>query len=133
MRWAFFRGKHEAKVDLWPFEKHYRRASVVASPARRREDTSHMGVLPEGPTGKGNSPDTPRQSDSNRQGGLLHVGVATRTLEKKSWWNVQAQGNERAFRVASSFPLPEVGKSARGEAAGDHRDQTMATRAFTSF
>lgn len=92
-----------------------------------------MGVLPEGPTGKGNSPDTARQSDSNRQGGLLHVGVATRTLEKKSWWNVQAQGNERAFRVASSFPLPEVGKSARGEAAGDHRDQTMPTRAFTSF
>lgn len=141
IRWAFFRENQDTGVDLWPFEKHSRGASVIASTARRQDDTSQMEILPDSPVGRGSLGIPPRpcpkHSSVDLQGQPREPSPSRSSYEsskENSWWNVQAQGNERASHVGSSLPPGRCGKSAtRGNPSEPQRpDQCQCVVAFFS-
>ena len=80
------------------------------------------------------APNTPQWTYRVSRGSPPHLEAAMRAQKRNSWWNVQAQGNERASHVGSSFPPGRCGKSAtRGNPSEPQRpDQCQCVVAFLS-
>lgn len=96
-----------------------------------------MEVQPDGPAGEeiswhhtlGLALNTPQQISP---GNPAHLKAAMRARKRDSWWDVQAQGNERASQVGSLLLLAYVGSLSLpgGETPQNHRDQTNANVLF---